>query len=663
MGGICSKKSNGNNKKGNPYAKTNGNDVISHYNKPHISSTQQVKESTEKKELQVANLNQESKESFLYAKNDTGDDFYDGIPRYPSSSIKSRSVRRQAAVAKVSEVSSRLSRAGSVGLGKAVEVLDTLGSSMTNLNHHTFTSTVANKGNELGILAFEVANTIVKGSNFMQSLSVRSVRHLKEDVLRSEGVQNLISEDMDELLRIVAADKREELKIFSGEVVRFGNRCKDPQWHNLDRYFEKISRDRNPRRQLQEEAESIMELLMILVQFTAELYHELQILDRMEQECQRREGSTAANQRGESLAMLKAEIKSQKKRIRNVKKKSLWSRSLEEVMEKLVDVIHFLILEIGNAFGSGDDSIQDEESVSNNPRLGPAGLSLHYANVVMQIDNLVARSSSMPPNGKDTLYQSLPPGVKSALRSKLQSFHVKDELTITEIKDTMEKTLQWLVPMSTNTAKAHHGFGWVGEWASTGSEANRKTAAGAADIIRIETLHHADKEKTEAYILEQLLWLHHLVSKTKSVSSGLSTKSPAKSAISTQGQKSNKKQKQEPPNAADLPDSVTSNAPLPLPTEDQKILQDASEEKQIEGNSKSPDANSVDTELIEDGEPRTSNNDSFQRKSEDSATVKRVPSVLPNSDIGIDREKDLGEIDTVEVLRYKGKPGLVTVET
>jgi hypothetical protein len=39
---------------------------------------------------------------------------------------------------------------------------------------------------------------------------------------------------------------------------------------------------------------------------------------------------------------------------------------------------------------TADDSIQDEESVSNNPRLGPAGLSLHYANVVMQIDNLVS---------------------------------------------------------------------------------------------------------------------------------------------------------------------------------------------------------------------------------------------------------------------------------
>eukprot|EP00258_Populus_trichocarpa_P030824 XP_024446843.1 uncharacterized protein LOC18107991 isoform X4 [Populus trichocarpa] len=564
MGGICSKKSNGNNKKANPYGKTNGNGVVSYENKQHISSTQQVKESKEKKELQAANLKQES---FLNSKNDIGDEFYDGIPRYPSSSIKSRSIRRQAAVAKVSEVSSRLSRVGSVGLGKAVEVLDTLGSSMTNLNPQTFTSSVATKGNELGILAFEVANTVVKGSNLMQSLSVRSVRHLKEEVLPSEGVQNLISKDMDELLRIVAADKREELKIFSGEVVRFGNRCKDPQWHNLDRYFEKISRDRNPRRQLQEEAESIMELLMILVQFTAELYHELQILDRMEHECQRREGSAAANQR--------------------------------------------------------DDSVQDEESVSNNPRLGPAGLSLHYANVVMQIDNL---------------------------------------LTITEIKDTMEKTLQWLVPLSTNTAKVHHGFGWVGEWASSGSEANRKPAAGAADIIQIETLHHADKEKTEAYILEQLLWLHHLVSKTKSVSSGVSIKSPAKSAIGTQGQKSNQKQEQESPNAADLPDAVTSNAPPPT-TEDQKILQDASEENQIEENSKSQDINSVDTKLREDGGLSTTNNNSPRRKSEDSATVKNVPSALPISDIGIDKEEELDKIDRVDVLRYKGKPGLVTAKT
>ena len=113
----------------------------------------------------------------------------------------------------VSEVSLRLGKAGTtgiaIGLEKAVEVLDTLGSSLTNLNVSSgFSSGAAIKGNEISILAFEVANTIVKGFNLLQSLSAKSIRHLKEEVLLSHAVQDLVSKDMDELLRIVAADKR-----------------------------------------------------------------------------------------------------------------------------------------------------------------------------------------------------------------------------------------------------------------------------------------------------------------------------------------------------------------------------------------------------------------------------------------------------------------------
>ncbi|KAG4980797.1 hypothetical protein JHK82_034046 [Glycine max] len=86
-------------------------------------------------------------------------------------------------------------------------------------------------------------------------------------------------------------------------------------------------------------------------------------------------------------------------------------------------------------------------------------------------------------------------------------------LTISDIKQEMEKTLHWLVLIATSTVKAHHGFGWVGEWARIGSELNKKTMK--ADVMRIETLHHADKDKVKNYILELLIWLHRLAIKSK----------------------------------------------------------------------------------------------------------------------------------------------------
>ncbi|KAJ0500100.1 hypothetical protein HanHA300_Chr11g0385931 [Helianthus annuus] len=75
-------------------------------------------------------------------------------------------------------------------------------------NNSRSTEDIDNEGNKLSILSIEVANTIVKGAILMQSLSKDNIKHLKEVVLPSEGVQLLISEDMDELLRIAAFDKR-----------------------------------------------------------------------------------------------------------------------------------------------------------------------------------------------------------------------------------------------------------------------------------------------------------------------------------------------------------------------------------------------------------------------------------------------------------------------
>lgn len=553
--------------------------------------------------------------------------------------------------AKFSEVGTLLGRAGTAGLGKAVEALDTLGSSMTNLNLSSgFAAGVTPKGIKIAILSFEVANTIVKGANLTQSLSEENIRFLKEEILHSEGVQCLVSNDMNELMRIVANDKRDELKIFAGEVVRFGNHCKDPQWHQLDRYFEKLGTELPIQKQAKDEAEAMMQYLMTLAQNTAELYHELHAFDRLDQDYRRKlqeEESSNGHQRGEGLAILRSELKSQKKHVKNLKKKSLWSKILEEVMEKLVDVVHFLHQEIQEAFG--DAAIESKKSVNKKgslgspQRLGKAGLSLHYANVINQIDRMVSRPSSVPANTRDSLYQGLPPSIKSALRSKIHSTPIKEELTVMQIKAEMEKILAWLVPVATNTTKAHHGFGWVGEWASTGSSLDRRQP-GQNELTLIQTLHHASKEKTEAYILDLIVWLHHLVSLARTTPS----KSPIRSPVQTKATLC------QPASDKSI---ATSNGHVIAPElsqEDKNMLKDVNKRKLTPGISKSQEFDTFKPRCTSQSVNRLSKSNSHSptsnRKTEFNGVRRQHTPTLPAIYFDIDRIKALDVIDRVDTL-------------
>lgn len=87
--------------------------------------------------------------------------------------------------------------------------MDTVGSRVKDLNNSgSFTTGVTVKDNKIAILAFEVGNTIIKGAKLMDSLSENGLESLKSDRLQSIGARMLVTEDMDELLRIAGADKR-----------------------------------------------------------------------------------------------------------------------------------------------------------------------------------------------------------------------------------------------------------------------------------------------------------------------------------------------------------------------------------------------------------------------------------------------------------------------
>lgn len=582
-------------------------------------------------------------------KSSTGD--RNTLARVLSSKARTAKTRTTAVArkgaAKVNEMGALLGRAGNVVSGKAVEALDTLGSSMTNLNFGSgFTSGPPPKGNKIRILAFEVANTVVKGFNLKQSLSNESMKILKEEIFRSEGVQRLISTDTMELLKIAADDKRDELKIFSGEVVRFGNHCRDPQWHQLDRIFQKLGSEGTVQRQTKEEAEAEMQNLMTLAQTTAELYHELHALDRFETDYRRKlqeEELFDSSQRGDSLTVLRTELKSQKKHVKNLKKKSLWSKILEEVMEKLVDVLYFLHQEIENAFHDAGESFHEKQGSSmerSQRRLGPAGLSLHYANIINQIDTLVSRPSSVPPNTRDNLYQGLPPSIKASLRSKL-SFPMREELTIHQIKEEMERTLAWLVPVAANTTKAHHGFGWVGEWASTGSSLDQRLP-GHMELILLQTLHHADQKATEHYILELIVWLNHLVSLAKSNIPG--SKSPMKSPIRSPVQHPKITVGNEKPTARQ------NGHVAQLSPEDQAMLQGVKNKKLTPGISKSQEFNTSKMKAAyrTNRLSKSSSHSPCTAVEVDFVSASRRHAALTPIDFEADRGKALDVIDRVD---------------
>lgn len=93
--------------------------------------------------------------------------------------------------------------------GRAVDLWKTIGTSVSNLHMNSRVSIgMASNGREISILAFEVANTISKVANLSQSLSEENIQQLKKEILQSEGIKQLISTSLEELLSIAAADKR-----------------------------------------------------------------------------------------------------------------------------------------------------------------------------------------------------------------------------------------------------------------------------------------------------------------------------------------------------------------------------------------------------------------------------------------------------------------------
>ncbi|XP_071706447.1 uncharacterized protein [Rutidosis leptorrhynchoides] len=154
-----------------------------------------------------------------------------------------------------------------------------------------------------------------------------------------------------------------------------------------------------------------------------------------------------------------------------------------------------------------DLEITSKQKVFDAPpeTLGAAALALHYANVIVVLEKLVASPHLIGHDARDDLYNMLPKNVRSALRVRLKPYAKSlaasdyDTGLAEEWNEAISSTLEWLSPL------AHNMIRWQSERSFEHQNLLSKT-----NTLLVQTLHYANQEKTEATITEILVGLNYI---------------------------------------------------------------------------------------------------------------------------------------------------------
>ncbi|CAL4904246.1 unnamed protein product [Urochloa decumbens] len=138
--------------------------------------------------------------------------------------------------------------------------------------------------------------------------------------------------------------------------------------------------------------------------------------------------------------------------------------------------------------------------------LGGAALALHYANLIMLIEKLAVSPHHIYSDERDELYGLLTGTVRASLRARLRPFATArnappycDPVLAAEWSDTVQRILGWLAPL------AHNMVRWQAE-----RNFEQRNVASSDGVLLLETLHFADRRKTEAAVIELLVGLNYL---------------------------------------------------------------------------------------------------------------------------------------------------------
>ncbi|WCJ23975.1 hypothetical protein M5689_005967 [Euphorbia peplus] len=294
----------------------------------------------------------------------------------------------------------------------------------------------------IGILSFEVANIMSKTVHLHKSLTDSEVAKLKNEILKTEGVRNLVSTDESYLLQLALAEKLDDLNRVAAVVSRLGKKCSEPALQGFEHVYGDIVSGVIDVKQLGvlvKDMEGMIRKLERYVTATSNLYSEMEVLSELEQAMKKFQ----MNQHEESRRAFEQKLIWQKQDVRHLKDVSLWNQTYDKVVELLARTVCTIYAKICVVFG---ESILRRESFR---AIGGVGSPPQYGDVSSQIlvsgqlKRAVSRRSS---NGCQSGPIERPPTVK-------RQSSIKPRIDLRKGEETLFRAEEIIFPCVTSPGR------------------------------------------------------------------------------------------------------------------------------------------------------------------------------------------------------------------
>ncbi|KAJ8623776.1 hypothetical protein MRB53_032306 [Persea americana] len=202
----------------------------------------------------------------------------------------------------------------------------------------------------IGIISFEVANVMSKTVHLHKSLTDPEISRLKTEILKSEGVKSLVSDDESHLLELALTEKLDDLNRVAVVVSRLGKKCSEPALQGFEHIYADILSGRIDVRELGflvKNMDGMIRKMERYVAATSNLYSELEVLNELEQATRKFQ----QNQHEESYRAFEQKVVWQKQDVGHLQDVSLWNQTYDKIVGLLARTICTIYARICFVFG------------------------------------------------------------------------------------------------------------------------------------------------------------------------------------------------------------------------------------------------------------------------------------------------------------------------